>query len=219
MNDGEWRTEDGYWRKRRGGRPYGSWHRMEGGGIVNLHTASLDEARAKAKKLAAAVGSTIPKPSDPPRENGSTAAGSDPPRRRRSPLRSWAVAEGGDRPTPPPPPAAAAPAPPPKPELTPAMVGLADGLAGALAKFNAMAGRLVVQIAKKGSKAPPLDDDEIDALEKTYATGLKEMMLLQGLQWWHILAVQNGAMLVRMYGDAEVAAPPTLRPVPSDQTA
>jgi hypothetical protein len=122
------------------------------------------------------------------------------------------VGKEGDRPLPPA--APAAPPPPPKPELTPAMVGLADGLAGALAKFNAIAGQVVVRVAKKAAP-PPLDADEIKALEKTYATGLKEMMLLQGLQWWHILAVQNGAMLVRMYGDAEPLAPPTLRPVPN----
>jgi hypothetical protein len=206
----EWRTDDGLWRKRRGGRPYGSWHAYSGGRIVNLGTLSLDEARDKAKKLAAAVVSPTT-PSDPLKANTAAADSPAAPRRRRSPLRNWAVAEAGDRPAPPPPPAA--PPPPPKPELTPAMVGLADGLAGALAKFNAVAASLVIRVAKKGTP-PSLDDDEIKALEKTYATGLKEMMLLQGLQWWHILAVQNGAMLVRMYGDSEPLAPATLRPVP-----
>lgn len=179
---------------------------------MNLKTLSLDEARERAKKLAVSAGSSIPL--DPLRTTNPADTGS-PPRRRRSPLRSWAVAEAGDRP---PPPAAPAMPPPPKPELTPAMVGLADGLAGALAKFNGIVGSLAVRLMKRSGKSPPLDDDEIRALEKTYATGLKEMMLLQGLQWWHILAVQNGAMLVRMYGDAEPAPPTTLRPV-SNATA
>lgn len=208
-----WRTDDGLWRKRRDGRPYGSWHVYAEGRIVNLHTSLLDEARAKAQKLAAAVGNTHPIAEDPPQQ-GSTAAGSAAPAppRRRSPLRDWATAEKR-----PPAPAPAPPAPPPKPELTPAMMGLADGLAGALATFNAHAASLAVRLVKKGAKAPPLEGEEIKALEKTYATGLKEMMLLQGLQWWHILAVQNGAMLVRMYSDTETQAPPTLRPVPSAQ--
>jgi hypothetical protein len=208
-----------FWRKKRAGVEYGSWHTYQGGRIVNLHTSlSLEDAKARAAKLAAVVGSSNPPLPDPPAVKP-TAAGSESggARRRRSPLRSWAVAEEVRRPPPPPVAPPATPAPPPKPELSEALKGLAAGMAGTLAKLNAVAAALAMRLARKADKAPPVDKDEIDGLERTYDTALKEMLLLQGFQWWHALAIQNATMLVRMYGDTEPssAAPPTLRPVAS----
>lgn len=203
---------DGFWRKRRGGIEYGSWHTWGGGKIVNLKTLSLDEAKVKARSLSAAAGFTPPRP---PSEEKPAAAGfsaAPPPRRRRSPIRSWAVAEGGERPPPVAP--TPAPAPPQKPELTPGMIGLAAGLAGTLARFNALAVAITCRLMRKGSKTPELDEGELRQLEKTYDEGLKEMFLLQGVKWWHVLALQNGMMAMRMYDEATPAPPATLRPVP-----
>jgi hypothetical protein len=200
------------WRKKRGGREYGSFHTYAGHRIVNLRTTSLDEAREKARKLGAAVvaGVTTESP-EASRENPTAAARF--PRSARPPrpsyLRNWAGADGkpAAAPVAPTPPAA-----PPNPILTSAMQGLADGLATAVARLNSVAIGLTVQVFG-GIKPAKASDDELEALEKTWATGIKELMLLHGLKWWHILLVQNGALTLRLAQDGEKIVPQTLKPV------
>lgn len=195
------------WRKKRGGREYGSYHTYAGKRIVNLRTVSLEEAREKARKLGAAVvGAT----KDPPLAQRDPPAAAHFPgsRPRPSYLRNWAGADR-DKVAPA---VVAPPAAPPNPVLTSAMQGLADGLATAVARLNAVAAGLTVQVFG-GIKPAKASDDELEALEKTWATGIKELMLLHGLKWWHILLVQNGALALRLAQDGEKMVPQTLRSV------
>ncbi len=198
------------YRKKRGGREYGSWHVFTGGKIVNLKTLSLDEAKARAQKLGAAVAGAVS--GDPAGGGGNetprATAGPGLRERRRRPsyLRSWA---GADTPAPPPP--AQAP-PPPPPAVSPAMQGLAEGLAGSLAQLNCVVAGITVRLFA-GVKAPNPTDRELRELEKTYATGLKEMMLIHGIQWWHILLVQNGGLVARFVQDGQKVRSAALQPV------
>lgn len=177
------------WRKRRGGREYGSFHTYAAGHIVNLRTSLIDDAKAAAAKLAGAP------PATPGTVNSPTVphfAGGAPTSRPR-PLAAWAA--GGPAPAPSSP--AAPPAPPEPPKLTAAMAGLADGMAAAIAKLNAVTISLACKYLAHVQPGKP-DPDDIEDLEKTWSTGLKELMLLHGLQWWHILLAQNGALALSM---------------------
>jgi hypothetical protein len=98
------------------------------------------------------------------------------------------------------------------------MEGLAEGMAGAVTALNVAAVRLGVRYLGD-RKPPPADPDEIAALEKTWATGLKELMLTHGVSWWHILLVQNGALTMRLVSEGEKLPPRILSPAVPGATA
>ena len=78
------------------------------------------------------------------------------------------------------------------------MVALADGMATAVAKLNAVAVSVAVRHLA-GVQPAKIDADEVEAMEKTWSTGLQEMMLIHGLKWWHILLAQNAALGLNLY--------------------
>lgn len=198
------------WRKKRRGREYGSFHTYAGGRIVNLGTSVLDQARAAAAKLAGApsvsASPVTPGNAGPPPDGAPTSRS-----QRPRPLAAWAAGVGpAGGPTPGP--ALAGPPEPPKVELTAAMKGLAEGMAGAVARINAVSLSLACKYLAHVQPGKP-DPDEIEALERTWASGLKELMLLHGLQWWHILLAQNGALVLSMIQTGAPLPPATNAPV------
>lgn len=195
------------WRKKRGGVEYGSYYASIGGRIVNLGTIDLEAARATAKRRLEELAGARPAPSRPQQAPaGGEPAGAPPgsaPRPAPSPLSAWA-AGGSATGT-----AAAAPgalatqaAPPP----SASMVALADGLATALARFNAAAVAMTVRHLAN-VQPPKVDPDEVEALEKTWSTGLQELMLIHGLKWWHILLAQNGALALNLWQNGKPLEP------------
>jgi hypothetical protein len=201
------------WRKKRDGREYGSYHGYVGGRIVNLMTTSIDEAHRKARELLGTAAAPITAPGVAPSPPGPTAAvPASPPSQQGAPsyLHQWA--SGGGGPGTPAPANGNAPAPPPSPQLSSAMDSLAESMAFSLARFNALAVSLAVKHFAE-VQPPKLDPAHIELMEKSWATGLKELMLLQGLKWWHILLAQNGALALELYQNGTPIPPKPLAPM------
>lgn len=194
------------WRKTRGGREYGSYHTYAGGRIVNLATAAIDEAHRKARELLGTSAVAPARVVSPSSAAGAPASATGP-----SFLQQWATT-GGAGPPPPAPANSNAPGPPPPPTLTSAMEGLAEGMATAVARFNALAISLAVK--HFGEVQPPKPDPaHLEQMEKTWATGLKELMLIGGVKWWHILLAQNGALALELYQNGTPIPPKVVAPV------
>lgn len=198
------------WRKTREGVEYGSFHAWDPTErrIVNLKTTSLDEAKAKARKLAAGVAGATAKLT-----GGNETPSVTPESAPAAPvsyLRNWAGQPSAAAPPAPPP----RPAEPPPKELSPGIALLADGIAATIMQGNLVALALTARLFEY--KAPPPTDRERRELEKTWALGLKELMLLDGVKWWHLLLFQNGVILGRFIQDGERLPPPAaagVRPV------
>lgn len=187
---------EGYWKKKRNGVEYGSWHTWQGGRIVNLGTPSLEEAKKKAQSLGASVAETIVNSHLGGSETPAAGASSEPRRRRRNFVGTWAAAKPETRT----PSASPSPAAPEPPKLSPGMVTLCEGFAHSIARLNAVSVAAMVRLW--GNRVPPRpSDEEVEALERTYTEGFKELMILQGMKWWHVLLAQNGALAVRMWDE------------------
>lgn len=172
---------------------------------MNLGTPSLEEAKRKAQSLGASVAARVE--SIGGSETQATGASSEPRRRRRNFVAAWAGNPTVVAPAP-------APAPPPEPpKLSPGMVTLAEGFAHSVARLNAVAIAATVRIWGDKVAAKP-SDEELEGLERTYTEGFKELMVLQGMKWWHVLIAQNGALAARMWDEGvKVDGGPKLRSV------
>jgi hypothetical protein len=185
------------WRKRKNGAEYGSYYGYAGGQIVNLGTQAYDDAKKKLREL-------LGLPPETAHANGAPPSSVPPPNGQPSFLHTWAgrKSTGGD--------GIETDAPPPP--ISPAVEALADGFAHAVTNFNAVALSLSVRHFA-GIKPPKPDPERMEQLEKTWATGIRELIALSGLQWWHILIVQNGSLAMDMIQNGEKLPPKLNAPV------
>lgn len=185
--------------KRKNGTTYGNYYGYVGGQLVNLGTKAYEDAKAKLRGL-------LGLPPEMPAANGTPANGA-PPTNGHAPsfLSTWAgrkVTDGDGIET-------DTPAPPP---LSPAVEALADGFAHAVTNFNAVALSLSVKHFAGVKPAKP-SPDHLEQLEKTWAAGMRELIALSGIKWWHMLLVQNGSLAMDMIQNGEKLPPKLSAPV------
>jgi len=188
------REGEHFWRKKRRGREYGSWHTYLEGRIVNLGTSILDDAKAKAARLMGGAADTHPL------NPGGVSRPAAPPASRDF-IRNW-VAGGGalhSVPVAAPPPAPPPPAGTMAPEIAKALA--ASFAAGATALYIT-AIRLGVRYL--GDRKPP-EATEVERRDigATMEIALADLFARTAIKPWHVLAVQGGAMAVRMAGEGE----------------